>query len=314
MAARSPCASLARVHGDAGQLHGDAAQRRPGTVRGRALAAFALLAVLASGCQLDLELGVTVDRDGAGGLTIRLAADEALTDWADSRDVAPFEVVTGARDELESAGWRVTDETTPDGARSVELSRGFSGPDEFERLTAQLARTLAGPELTLLEPLGLTVTDERIRLDGAASLAPTDAVAEYGLTPEQTVALLRGQPPAAGEGSASPPAGQGLSYRITVTLPGEIVESTATGRDGQTLQWVVPPGEDITIRAVANRPGRARWPLAVAALAGAGAAAAALGLWRRRSVRAGGGSRGNQVARANPGSRQGSTGRARSRR
>lgn len=268
------------------------------------MAAFALLAVLASGCQLDLELGVTVDRDGAGRLTIRLAADEALMAWTDSQDVAPFAFITGARGELESAGWRVTDETTSGGARSVELSRGFSGPAEFERLTGELARTLAGPELTLLEPMDLTVTDDRIRLEGAASLRPTDAVAEHGLTPEETVALLRGEPPAGetgGEGPGNPPAGEGLSYRIRTTLPGEVLESTATDRDGRTLQWVVPPGEDVTIRAVANRPDRTRWPLGLAALAGAGAAAAALVMWRRR-------------LRLGSSPRQSSTGRARSRR
>lgn len=293
-----------RLHGDAGRLHADAAQRRPGAVRGRTVAALAALAVLASGCQLDLELGVTVDRDGAGQLTIRLAADEALTAWIDSQDVSPFAFITEARGELESAGWRVTDETTSGGARSVGLSSGFSGPAEFERLTGELARTLAGPELTLLEPMDLTVTDDRIRLEGAASLRPTDAVAEHGLSPEETVALLRGEPPAGGtggEGPGNPPAGEGLSYRIRTTLPGEVLESTATDRDGRTLQWVVPPGEDVTIRAVANRPGPARWPLGLAALAGAGAAGAALVMWRRR-VRLG----------SSP--RQSSTGRARSRR
>lgn len=292
----APCVSLARMHGDAPQPHGDAPQRRPGPVRGTAVAAFAFLAVIASGCQLDLELGVAVDRDGAGRLTIRLAADEALTAWADSRDVAPFEFLTGARGELESAGWRVTEETTPGGARSVELSRGFSGPDQFDRLTGELAGTLAGPELTLLEPMDLTVTDDRVRLEGAASLRPTDAVAESGLTPEETVALLRGQPPTGGQGPGNPPAGEGLEYRITATLPGEVLESTATDRDGRTLRWTVPPGEDVTIRAVANRPARTRWPLGIAALAGAGAAAAALGMWRR-GVRHGSGSRQRPIRR-----------------
>lgn len=291
-------------------MHGDAAQRRPGAARGRTVAAFALLAVVATGCQLDLELGVNVDRDGGGRLTVRLAADEALTAWADSRDVGPFEVVTDARDELESAGWRVTDETTAAGARSLELARGFSGPAEFERLTGDLARALAGPELALLEPMDLTVAEERIRLEGAASLRPTDAVTEHGLTPEQAVALLRGQPAsgAAGEnGSGGLPAGEGLVYRITATMPGEVLDSTATDRDGRRLEWRVPAGEDVAIRAVANRPARTRWPLGLAALAGASVAAAALGVWRRRS-------RGAGPARSGPGSRRRATGRARSRR
>lgn len=249
------------------------------------MAALSLLALATAGCQLDLDVGVDVDRDGGGRLTLRLATDEALADWVRANDAAPLDVVVDARGELESAGWRVTEGTPSGGGRSVELSRAFADPAELRRLTADLAGALAGPELTLLEPMDLTVTEERVRLQGAASLRPTDAVDEHGLSTDEAVALLRGQPPATmsdGDGAGPPPAGEGLSYRVTATLPGEVLETTATERDGRTLTWAVPPGEEVTIRAVARRPGPPRWPLALGALAGAGGAAVGLALWRRR--------------------------------
>lgn len=237
-----------------------------------------LLAVLATGCQLSLDVGVTVDRDGSGRLELRVAADEALVEQTRAAEAAPLDILTDRREDLEAAGWEVTETAPPDGGRAVELASAFADPGAFEALTADLAGALAGPELRLLEPFELTVTDDRVVLEGRASLVPTDAVAELGLSREEAIAWLSGE-----QGAPDGAADAGMSYQVTATLPGEIVATTATQRNGRTLSWSVPPGEEVGIRAVSRRPEPPRWPLWAGALAGAAAAGAGLGVWRFRA-------------------------------
>ncbi len=233
---------------------------------------WAVVAVLTSGCQLRVALDVEVEPDGAGRLAVAVTADPELLRRAAAAGADPLADLAATGGDLAADGWQTSDTVAPDGSRTVALSVAFADPAAFERLASDLAGALSAPEVALLEPLDLELTDEEVRLTGAASLRPTAAVADYGLTRRQAVALLR-------ETDA-------LDYVVSATLPGDVVSSTATARDGSTLRWVIGPGETVDIAAVATRPGS---PIARGVLgAAAGGLAAAAALWalsRRRAAR-----------------------------
>lgn len=225
------------------------------------------LVLASTGCQLHVQVSTAFDRDGGGQLTVAVTADADLRERAREAGAAPLDDLAAAGDQL-AGGWRVEDATGGDGRRTVALSTDFDGPEAFATLTRDLAGALAAPELELLAPFTVAVSEDRIEVEGAAGLQPTDAVAELGLTADQAVALLADQ--------------DGLSYEVRVAMPGEVLRTTADRRDDGTLVWTVPAGEQVTISAVGERPGRPLWPLATAA--GLGAAAAGLlllGLRRR---------------------------------
>lgn len=230
------------------------------------------VALLCAGCQLQLEVGIAFDRDGAGHLGVALTADPALQAMAQSADADPLETLADAGEELADRGWRTSDSIDDRGMRTVMLSADFTGPRAFDQLAEQLATALSAPEVDLLAPLTVTVDDEQLRLAGAASLRPTEVVAELGLTPEQAVALLRDE--------------DGFVYTVAVDMPGEVLDTTADSEEGGTLRWTVEPGEQVRIHAVGQRPGPPVWPLVLSALAGLVAAAVVLrrfAVVRRRS-------------------------------
>ncbi|MDP8970993.1 MAG: hypothetical protein M3N52_10960, partial [Actinomycetota bacterium] len=180
-----------------------------------------VLGLLCAGCQLRLGVGVTVDRRGAGRLEVSVAADAELLARAAEAGVDPLGDLAAAGRQLRAQGWDTTDRHQPDGSRQVDLSTGFSDAEEFDALARDLAVALAAPELAVLEPMDLTVDQERLALVGSAGLQPSAAVAELGLSPEQAVDLLREQ--------------GAVDYRVRIALPGEVLETTAPKRDGSVL-------------------------------------------------------------------------------
>lgn len=229
------------------------------------------LAVLCAGCQLQLEIDIAFDRDGAGHLAVAVTADADLQARARAAGVDPLADLVAAGNQLADRGWRSADTTDEHGRRTVELSADFTGPRAFDQLAEQLALALSAPEVDLLAPLTLTVDDEQMVLTGAASLQPTEVVAELGLTPEQAVTLLRDE--------------DAFTYVVGVDLPGAVLDTTADRQEGGTLRWTIEPGEEVTIHAVGERPDRPLWPLGLGALTGLVVAALVLrrfALVRRR--------------------------------
>lgn len=209
--------------------------------------------LLAAGCELHLEVEAAFDRDGSGRLDVAVSADEELRGRAAAAGADPLDDLAAAGEQLGN-GWRMSDTTSEQGTRTVALSTRFRGPDAFDSLAAEVAAALSAPEVELLAPLTLTLTEDHLRIDGAAGLQPTDAVAEHGLTPEQVVDALRED----GE----------VTYLVRVALPGEVIATNAHHRDAGTLTWSIAPGEHVDLEAVGARPPRTWWPwvLGLAAL------------------------------------------------
>jgi hypothetical protein len=227
--------------------------------------------VLAGGCRLSVGVDVALGRDGGGELAVHLTADDALLSRAGGEGGRILDDFERAGRRLRDAGWSTATATTGDGGRSVTLRTRFDEPAELEALTGRLAAALEAPELRPLEPLRLELANGRLRLDGRAGLTVSEAVAEHGLTVREAVRLL----------------GESVDYRVTVTLPGEVLDTNAPQRDGRTLTWPVAPGREVAIRAVGERP--ALVPPALLLAVGGSAFAALAGfvsLRRRRRGRA----------------------------
>lgn len=231
----------------------------------------ALLAVLmlgVAGCQLRVGLGVDVDQSGRGVLAVSVGADPELLARASEVGVDPLAALLAQGQKLAEAGWRVAEDTLPGGGREVRLSARFRSPEEFNDLANDLAGALAAPEVRLLEPFTLEVTDDRITVTGAAGMRPTPAVTELGIQPADAVRLVAEE--------------DAVSYAVRVRLPGEVLGSTASIQDQGTLVWVIQPGQQVAVRAVGTRPPRPLLPLLIAVVGALAAGVAVAAALRRR--------------------------------
>lgn len=201
------------------------------------LAAGAVLLAL-SGCQLRLAVDVEVDRDGGGRLTVTLGADAELLERAEQAGADPLTDLAAALEDVE--GWRVSEHSDDDGAREVSASARFRDPAAFATLTEELARGLSAPEVNLLGPQTLEPNPEQIMWSGTARLVPTEHVTELGLQPEDAVRLAREH--------------DAVRYTVAVTMPGELLSTTADEVDGNRAVWRVQPGEEVGLYALAERP------------------------------------------------------------
>lgn len=215
------------------------------------LLAVALAVLVLSGCRVAVDVAVDVAPDGSGVLAVTATADAAAR--ADVGLADPLDGVAAAGQALVAEGWRSMDTTSPDGARAVALEVDFADPAGLERLTTQLADALAATEARPLEPLQLTVTDDRLRLEGSAAIEPTAAVADAGYSPEQVVGLLEER--------------DALGYTVRATFPGEVVSADGARVEERTVVWEVAPGERVDLVAEAVRP-QPVWPWVVGAVAG----------------------------------------------
>jgi hypothetical protein len=214
------------------------------------LLAVGVLALLAAGCQARISLVITVDGDGAGQLAMSVGADAELLRDMSTAGADPLGELAETGEQLAAEGWRTTDVTDAVGGRTVTLAAPFDGPEAFNALAAELSQALAGPELTPIEELRMDLTEEEIRISGAAALQPGPAVAELGMQPEQAVRILRDA--------------DAVIYDLEISLPGEVLESTAAPEaDVGPLRWRIEPGERVDILAVGDRPMTPWWFLAL---------------------------------------------------
>lgn len=212
---------------------------------------FFALVVLLAGCEARVAVDVTLNRDGGGELALALATDPELDARARAAGADPVEAVAETGRALAPRGWRTTVDRDEAGAR-VLLRRAFGSPAELEALTRELAEGLEAPEVAPLQPFLVTVEDERLHFSGGASLVLTRAVEEHGLLAADAVGALDGA----------------VDYRVTATFPGEVLEASGQA-EGRTVTWVVRPGHEQALTAVAVRPGPALGPyLAAGALLG----------------------------------------------
>ena len=227
----------------------------------RVLAVLALVVVLAS-CQLDAAVDVSVDADGTGTV--------ALTVTVDADVVAQVPGLAGALtlDDATAQGWTAQGPTaTDDGGLTVSLAHPFSSTAEASNLLNSLGPPFTGIALAQTadpptgEPDTITTTlSGSLTLPGGTfdAFADSDLLAAIGATPFGTQL-------AAAEATPS----DSMSIRLTVALPGEVVDTTGHRVDGG-VRWDAPldgSTTDLATTAVLGGSGGGGWADTVATVA-----------------------------------------------
>ena len=223
----------------------------------------ALLAlVLVAACQMDVEVGIDVESDGAGQVRVGVALDEEaarqVPQLADQLEV----------DDLVAAGWTVTGPAVEkDGRTWVRATKPFATPEEAASVLEQVSgpdgpfhdfridrsRSFWAETWHLVGGVDLTgglagFSDDalRQRLDGA-SFGATDAE------------LVR---------RAGQPLAQAVRFRVEASLPGAVTSNGPVDVDGRAV-WQPVLGEKTTLVARSRAlDGRRTAALTVVALAG----------------------------------------------
>lgn len=227
-----------------------------------------VLAVTLTGCRVELDLDIAVRRDGGGVVELATFADADALARAEAAGADPLALVVDASRGLE--GWTLEDTTGPRGGRTVRLRTVAADAAALNAVLDDVAEALAAPEVRLLEGLAVQVEDERLLLDGGATMVPSEAVADYGVTQEEAVELAR----------------DAFAWTVSAELPGDVLSSNADEEMGGRLVWRVDAGEEVDIAAEGTRPP----PYSVVQLLLAAAtsglfALAALVLWLRHRRR-----------------------------
>jgi hypothetical protein len=222
--------------------------RWPVLLRSGLLLLLLLLMLLAvAGCRVGVDVVVDVGRDGSGALTLGMRADAEALERGRAAGADPLEPLVQAGERLRDQGWSLDDRVDDQDTREVRLGTRFADPGELDVLVGDLVESLAGPEGRPLEALSLTLSEDRVRIEGSAALQPTDVVADYGLSPEELVDLLRER--------------DVVDYRIRVAMPGEVLEHNGTLVGDTALEWRILPGERVDILVEGVRPTGPDWLL-----------------------------------------------------
>lgn len=213
----------------------------------RLLRPLLLLALLgATGCQVDVQVGVDVEQDGSGQVSVAVALDEAaavrVPDLADQLEV----------EDLVEAGWVVTGPSAEaDGRTWVRATKPFSSAEEAGRVLDEVSgadgpfrdlEVRRTPSL-LLDEWDLTGT---VDLTGGLAAFSDDALRErldgtdVGMTEAALVAV------------GGRPLDEAVSFQVAVSLPGEIT-SSAPAEVGGAAVWQPALGERVALVATGSR-------------------------------------------------------------
>lgn len=219
----------------------------------------ALVVLVVSACQVDAAVDVTVNDDGSGVVALTLAFDDEVVAEAP-------ELVDGLRvDDLAAAGWTVEGPRQTDtGGMVVSASKPFAsaadlagvldeitGPNElFDDFSVQRQRSFARTTYTMSG-----------RIDPAVRIESFSDEFLIGLLGEPF-----GRPLSELEAIAGRPLGETLTMRFTVTLP-DTVEATTGDAEGNTVTWVVTPGDPLPTDIAATSSVEDQTPRVWAAIA-----------------------------------------------
>lgn len=190
------------------------------------LIGLAALLLLATGCRLDVSVGVDARADGSGTVRVEVSADAELLRTAGSDTVLV--------DDLRQAGWKVDGPAPrPGGGAGFVATKAFADP-----AGARLAfQELGGPfgDLTLRRDRNLirTTTSFRGTVDftkgldafGDEKVAQTLGGSDLGIDPAQIEAAVNG------------PVDRAFGITVAARLPGAITASNAPSTAGNGATW-----------------------------------------------------------------------------
>jgi hypothetical protein len=198
-------------------------------------AAVVVLAVL-GGCRLEVDLNVTVERDGSGRVEVVAALDpEALR-----RAGGDLEAVL-ALDDLVEAGWEVTGPATEgDGFTRVRVSKGFDSPEASQSVLAEITGD-DGPFQGFAVGRDRSFARTRWTFEGTVDLS--GGLEDFG--DEDLAAELDGEPIGRSVEELEEQLGATLDrlvgLRVSVRLPGAVSSNAATRADNGAV-WTLAFG------------------------------------------------------------------------
>jgi hypothetical protein len=209
--------------------------------------ALLLLAVVMSGCRLDLEVTIRVEADGTGKVTAQITADPDLT--AALPPGADILLLDDARE----AGWDVEGPTPTDqGGRVVTLAKSTASLDELAIAIAEIGPPLVidilerraeegnrsgegGADISrIVNKFAMTaVLPDGDSPRGFAAFSDPDLTAVMGGLPFESELLAAGAIPA-----------ESLSFVLRIDAPGRVTEHSGTvissGDERSVVEWDAP--------------------------------------------------------------------------
>jgi hypothetical protein len=194
----------------------------------RLLGLSVVLVVVLAACRVDSVVTLTVKPNGTGSVAVVATANAAIvTAIPDLADQLAF-------DDLEAAGWDVSDfATTDEGELQVRVAKDFDTPDEATAILNQLSAEF-GPFRNMSLAREGKDTDSTWTLNGDLQVTGgLNAFADSAL-----VDLIGGAPFEDALAESGQDIGQAVGITFKAVLPGEVVSTTGLNEAG-VLRWNV---------------------------------------------------------------------------
>jgi len=167
-----------------------------------------LLALVATACKIETNIGGTINADGSGTIVTEVGMDEEAKGFLLADGADPFE----SNDLGDCPGARTREEQRGDLTFYI-IECDVADVTAFENM-------MTSTENTMLSSFDITVTDTLVSVTGTASAEDTLGTEAEGFDPT----LFQ----------------QSISANLRITLPGRITDHNADSQDGNTLTWVIP--------------------------------------------------------------------------
>jgi hypothetical protein len=188
-----------------------------------------VLACLAGACQVRTDVGVQVNEDGSGTVTVAITLD------ADALTKAPNITDALRVDDLTKAGWTVTQDRQSDGSLVFQAIKRFANPEEADKIFTEISGA-AGPfrdfHISRSRSFARTTTSFTGTIDF------TNGLESFG--DSELAQALDGKPLGDDIAAIEQRIGNTLDnvfqFQVAVRLPGDI-ESNAPGRAINGAVW-----------------------------------------------------------------------------
>lgn len=138
-----------------------------------------VLVVVTSGCKVSSTVGVTVDDDGTGEVTLHVVLDEEAVAAAAAGATLEERVLLH---DIRDAGWKVGDwKPTDEGGAQITFTKGFSGGDDLVAVLAELDGGAFLRDLELVRERGLLRSSDELRLTADLSSIQSGIAADPAL-------------------------------------------------------------------------------------------------------------------------------------
>jgi hypothetical protein len=237
----------------------------PAARRLRLLGLVVLVVFAASACRVRTEVGVDVNDDGSGTVTIRVGLDD------DAIAKNPGYEQALRIDDLRATGWAVTGPTKDaDGFTYVQVTKPFANPEEATKIFAEVSGS-TGPFRDFRISRTRSFARTSTRFDGTVDF--TSAGVEQFADPA-LAAQLDGKPLgddiAAIEARIGDKLDKVFQFKVAVRLPGDVT-SNAPGRALNGAVWEPKLSDSApTVLTASGRSWRTGTLVAVAVAAVAG--------------------------------------------